>query len=418
MIQWFRLVFYIKLLSKKEDDEETEQEYLDAAATIRSQAIDRRLEEDATWLRRETKIVLLGAYGSGKDLIMRQMKVLYAEGYPQDERITYRYQVRTTVRLLIHAMVDLIKDTGINLPGELNQDFAILLNEIETVQTDTITPAGVRAVQNIWESESFSTLYVRNFEMDFPLYAPYFATQIERISAEDYIPTEADIIRLNTGIGAIQELRFTWDELDVHLFNIGRRYLPDSFKARWFHQLENATALVYTVDVSTYDRAYVGTKTPLFDDFATFENWIQNPLFANSSIILLLNNFTRFREKLPHSPLETFFPDYYPSVTVDAETSARQYILKRFKDVNVNRLSIYSFWVDLDMSDNQHLYAALKKTLNHIQVRKARGEVGSASAVTSAPQSRGKEIYEIGRSRSGTLNELSRSGTVTSSSAV
>jgi guanine nucleotide-binding protein G(i) subunit alpha len=389
MIQWMRYLYYIKLLREEPEHTPTEEDYEIAAASSRSDAIDRALQHDATTLRRETKLVMMGNVNSGKELIMHQMKVLYADGYyPLEERTPYRYAVLSTVRLLIHSIIDLLKDTGINLPSELNQHFAILLHEVETVDMSQMTEDAVKAIQAIWSCPEFSTLYVRNFEIDFPQYAPYFAQELARIASPDYVPSEADIMRLNQSIGGIKELRFNWDELDVHLFNING-FVPAHFRKRWFHQLEGATSLVYTVDVSHYDRPYLGqsTESQLLDDFANFESWAASESFANSSIILLLNNFTRFREKLPYSPLQTFFPDFIPS-EADPETSARQYILRRFKDVNRNRLSIYSFWVDLDLSDNTHLYAALKKTLQHIQQRKAREEVWNASSTTMGSGSR------------------------------
>lgn len=408
MLQWFRYLFYIKLFRRGGPVPPTEQDYVNEAAMVRSQAIDRRLEEDATWLRRETKVVLMGAANSGKELIMRQMKVLYADGYPKDERLNFRYAVRSTVRLLIHAIIDLIKDTGISLSGPLEEDFAILLHEVETVDIAHITPAAVDSVQNIWDSDIFSTLYVRNFEIDFPQYSPYFANEIQRIAADDYIPIEADIIRLNHSMGGIKELRFAWDELDVHLFNISG-YIPEQFRKRWFHQLDNATALVYTVDISTYDRPYLGqpTSSQLQADFLDFDAWANSPAFANSSIILVLNNFSRFREKLAHSPLRTFFPDFEATGEADREMEARQYVLQRFKELNRNKLSIYSYWVDLDMSDNQHLYAALKKSLQHIQRRKARSEVWSAMEAASRTGStsvgRGGDLSTIGSVTVGTF---------------
>ena len=435
MIQWFRLLFYIKLLGRGPEVLPTEEDYLEAAAAMRSEAIDRQLETDELSLRRETKLVLVGQPNSGKELVMRQMKVLYADGYPISERHQYRPAVRSTVRLLIHSIIDLIKDTGIPLPSPLSTDFAVLLHEVETSDPAALSPAAVTATASIWSAPLFATLYLQNFEIDFPQYAPYFADSITRIADADYVPSEADIIRLNASTGGIKELRFAWDELAVHLFNISG-FIPDQFRKRWFHQLENATALVYTVDVATYDRPYLGhsAESQLLDDFATFESYVNSPKFAGSSVILLLNNFTRFREKLPHAPLESFFPDFVnpartksahakspqsksptlnsnsnsnskanananaksptpiPTATATAaddpdrpddtaqselETAARQYILQRFKAVNRARLSIYSFWVDLDMSDNQHLYAALKKTLVHVQQRKARSEVWS-----------------------------------------
>jgi guanine nucleotide-binding protein G(i) subunit alpha len=433
MIQWFRYLYYIKLLQKEPAHPPTEEDYEIAAANIRSDAIDRALQQDATTLRRETKLVMMGDRDSGKELIMNQMKVLYADGYyPVEERKPHTYAVRSTIRLLIHSIIDLLKDTGISLPSELNQHFAILLHEVETVVLPRITAEAVKAVQAIWACSEFSTLYVKNFEIDFPQYAPYFAQEIERIADDEYIPTEADMMRLNQAFGGIRELRFNWDELDIHLFNVSgygkfmsiyvsdqllipyaSHYFSGNFRKRWHHQLDGATALVCTIDVSRYDKPYLGqsTESQLLEDFANFELWAASEKFANSSIILLLNNFTRLREKLPYSPLETFFSDYEPSET-DPETSARQYILKRFKDVNRNHLSIYSFWVDLDLSDNTHLYAALKKTLQHIQQRKAREEVWNASnnTVASGARSATGLAGKLIPTRSGTSSRK-RSGT-------
>lgn len=413
MIQWFRYLYYIKLLRNEPEHAPTEEDYEIAAANIRSAAIDRALQQDATTLRRETKLVMMGALSSGKELIMNQMKILYADGYyPVEERKPYTYAVRSTVRLLIHSIIDLLKDTGISLPSELNQQFAILLHEVETVTVPQITTEAVKAVQAIWTCPEFSTLFVQNFEIDFPQYAPYFAQEIARIATDDYIPSEADMMRLNKAFGGIKELRFNWDELDIHLFNING-YIPSNFHKRWLHQLDGATSLVCTIDVSRYDQPYLGqaTESQLLEDFANFETWAASETFSNSSVILLLNNFTRFREKLPYSPLDTFFSDYAPSET-DPETSARQYILKRFKAANRNHLSIYSFWVDLDLSDNTHLYAALKKTLQHIQQRKAREEVWNVSNTTMGSGTRSATglAGKLIPTRSGTSSRK-RSGT-------
>lgn len=406
-IQGLRLSYYRKFKRKDEIQEPTEKDYDNAAAAIRSEAIDRALQEDSMTLRRETKLMLMGQDNSGKDLIMHQVKVLYAEGYySSEDRMKFRDAVRSTTRLLIHAMIDLLRDTGINLSKTLSHDFAILLDEVDLVDMNCITIEAAAAVQNLWASVEFSSMYLKNFEIDFPQYAPYFAQEVKRIASKDYVPTEADIIRLNHSVGGIKELRFNWDELDVHLFNLNG-YIPDQFRKRWLHQFDSVTSLVYTVDVSSYDRPFYGqtTKSQLLEDFASFESWVTLPKFADSTVILLLNNFTRFRDKLRYSPLETLFPDYVPSVS-DPDSSARQYILKQFKNVNRNQISIYSFWVDLDMSDNQHLYAALKKTLQHIQQRKARSEVWQKS---EASKSSGAGL--TGKFANSSLNLRSRSGT-------
>lgn len=369
----------------------TGEDYENAAAVIRSKAIDRALQEDATALRRETKIVLMGANQSGKHLIMRQMKALYAGGYYTiEERISYCQAVRSTIRLLIQAIIDLLEDAGISLTEDLTRDYAILLQEVETTNAQQITAAGVQAVENIWASPIFIKLYIRNIEIHFPQYASYFAHEISKISKDDYVPSEADIMRLHQVEGGIKELRFDWDELDVHLFNIGGR-IPHQFHKRWFHQLEGTASLVYIVDVSLYDKPLLSSSTTTTAAADTPTSWLQNELtifeelvnwdnLADSSIILILNNFTRFCEKQKYTPLSTMFPDYTPSSATDPTTSARQYILRRFKQLNHSDLPLYSFWVDLDSADNQALYAALKKSLLHTQQLKASKEVMSMGA--------------------------------------
>jgi guanine nucleotide-binding protein G(i) subunit alpha len=236
-------MFHMKVARNELDSEEDPH----ATAVNRSEAIDRALQREATTLGRETKIVLVGQTTSGKDLIMHQMKVLYAEGYySAEERTKYRYAVWQVVRGLMYSITNLLKDTGVVLPAELNKDFAILLHEVETPKEEGITLEAVKAINNIWSSSEFSILYVRNYEIDFPQYAPYFAQEARRIADKDYVPSEADIIRLNQSMRGINELRFNWDELDVHLFNI-KGYVPQHFRERWFHQLEGATALIYTM---------------------------------------------------------------------------------------------------------------------------------------------------------------------------
>jgi len=386
----------------------SDEEYEQHAAADRSEAIDRALQRAADSLQHETKLVLVGGVNSGKDLIMHQLKVLYAEGYySAEERMKYRYQVYQVVYALIHSITTLLKDTGVILPAELNPDFAVLLHELDA-GTENMTPEVVKAITRIWSCSEFARIYVKNFEIDFPQYAPYFAQEVPRIAEEDYIPIEADIIRLNQSMRGIKELRFNWDELDVHLFNI-KGYVPQHFRERWFHQLEGATSLIYTVDMSLYDKpnAKRGGESLLLSEVAAFESWVNEPAFAGSSIILILNNFNRFIGKMPYSPLEKMFPDYIPNES-DPEGSARQYILRRFKNMNHQGLPIYSFWVDLDSSDNKQLYEALKITIAQIQQRKGmpeRSRAGTTATESSVPSTKSLP-HKLRPSRSRSLSKL------------
>ncbi|EMD68166.1 hypothetical protein COCSADRAFT_133578 [Bipolaris sorokiniana ND90Pr] len=391
-VQWLKLLFNKKSAQNPLDRNvsPSDANYEHVEAINRSEAIDRALQREATNLRHETKLILVGKINSGKDLLMHQLKMLYAEGHqPANERIKHRCQIIQVVYSLMQSMADLLKDTGVSLPSELNQHFATLLNELEA-GNEGITPDAAKAIDRLWSSPQFSKLYDHNFEIDFPQYAPYFAQEVARIADQDYVPTEADIIRLNQSMRGIKELRFNWDELDIHLFNIKEGF-PDQFRERWFHQLEGAAALMYTIDVSLYDKPSPTqpNESLLMDEFRSFESWISQPGFSTSSIIIIFNNYTRFTRKMPHSPLEKFFPDYSSSKS-EPEVSARQYIMRHLKTVNHRGLFFYSFWVDLDTSDNKQLYSALKTTLAQIQQRRTQEEAQSSTRPTQDSEGHSK----------------------------
>lgn len=136
-------------------NEESEQ----ITAATRSEAIDRALLREATNLRHETKLVLVGNTQSGKELIMHQLKVLFTEGYHStEERLKYRPATYQVVQSLISSITNLLKDTGVKLSTELSHDFAILLHELDA-DKDGITSDAVKAITRIWSCPEFSKIY-------------------------------------------------------------------------------------------------------------------------------------------------------------------------------------------------------------------------------------------------------------------
>ncbi|KAJ2565162.1 guanine nucleotide-binding protein subunit alpha [Coemansia sp. RSA 1822] len=70
-----------------------------------------------------------------------------------------------------------------------------------------------------------------------------------------------------------------------------------------------------------------------------FDSICNSRWFVKTSIILFLNKMDIFREKLPHSPMRKYFPDYDGGNDADV---ASEYILKRF--------------VSLNQSEAKHIY--------------------------------------------------------------
>lgn len=103
-----------------------------------------------------------------------------------------------------------------------------------------------------------------------------FFDEAKRITAQDYIPNEADVLRARTKTTGIYETRFTMGQLSIQcvqstpfkLVAHGREYLfifPPPFsmfdvggqrseRKKWIHCFENVTSIIFCVALSEYDQ--------------------------------------------------------------------------------------------------------------------------------------------------------------------
>jgi guanine nucleotide-binding protein subunit alpha len=115
--------------------------------------------------------------------------------------------------------------------------------------------------------------------------------------------------------------------------------------SKHMHYLEDSLAIIFFYDMAVYN--HMSLSIPGANAFNTavkqFRSATKSKWFAKSSIILFLNNVTKFREKILHSPLGNYFPDYPGDVS---NTSAAEYIVQRFTKANEASLPMYVHWVD------------------------------------------------------------------------
>lgn len=114
---------------------------------------------------------------------------------------------------------------------------------------------------------------------------------------------------------------------------------------KWIHQFEACKSIVFFVDLSQYDEYYPEepTQNKIIESLSLFGSVINSTWFHRASIILLLCNVGRFKEKLQSKPLVNFFPDYTGGSDFNR---AAKYILSRFNHLNHGCLNLYSFFCD------------------------------------------------------------------------
>jgi guanine nucleotide-binding protein G(i) subunit alpha len=92
--------------------------------------------------------------------------------------------------------------------------------------------------------------------------------------------------------------------------------------------------IVFVASLSDYNKLlYEDHKTNRMEDsLTTFEEIINNSFFKNSTIVLLLNKYDIFKEKIDKFPLQEYFPEYKGG----NEESAYEFIKQMYLDKDCN----------------------------------------------------------------------------------
>ncbi|PMD22773.1 G-alpha-domain-containing protein [Hyaloscypha hepaticicola] len=303
-------------------------------------------------MSKECNVLLLGDRDCRRTFI-KSMQIAHSGGFTSEERRNYREVVVSNIVCVMEAA---------------KRHAKILSQEIEKIQAGDrkITIDGAAAVQGLWEDKEL----VRRFLTETGgLADSYFVEEILRIARPDYLPTDADILKLRSVAprkAGIQEFTFEMGSLSLHIFDIS---CQRSERRKWIHHFENTISIVYCVDISQYDERVVedSNEATLTEGLMLFGSVINSRWFSRVSIILLLCNIGHFKEKLRSKPLVNYFPDYSGRSDFG---KASKYRLWWFNQVNRSHLNLYPHLCEpSDVSNMRLVLSAVKETVLHNATR-------------------------------------------------
>ncbi|KAH8554920.1 G-protein alpha subunit [Umbelopsis sp. PMI_123] len=306
----------------------------------RSHEIDKQLEEDNKRLKQECKLLLLGSGESGKSTIVKQMKIIHQDGYSTDELLSWRLCIYKNLIESAKDLVNALEIVDIQFEVRHNKRHAQVIQEYAT-PTDpkhNFSPEIIVSIESIWHDPVIKSVLDRGgsefYIMDS---APYFLSEVRRLSEANYVPTVADVLRARLKSTGILETRFTMGQLSIHMFDVGGQR---SERKKWIHCFEAVTSIIFCVALSEYDQVLLeeSKQNRMLESLILFESVINSRWFVRSSIILFLNKVDIFKTKIAKVPMERYFPDYTGGNDV---TKGARYILWRFNQANRMKLTIY-----------------------------------------------------------------------------
>lgn len=296
----------------------------DPEATARSKEISRKLRTDRKAIDKNLKLLFLGAGESGKSTVMKQLRCIFGEGFDLDELSSYKpivyYNVVSSARVLILAA----ESFGYAIDPQFDK-------LIEWVKNDNLRTIGIQMslalqLKELWEQEPIQNAYARRNELQLPDSAKYCFTNVERIAADEYVPTPEDCIHMRSKTTGIVEFYFETNGTSFNVVDVGGQR---SERRKWIHCFQNVTAIVFFVALSEYDMTLVEDRNVnrMHESLALFRDIINSKWFTETALILFLNKKDLFKIKILEKDLTVCFPDYKGGKNYSA---AAKYIEQQF----------------------------------------------------------------------------------------
>ncbi|XP_041695422.2 guanine nucleotide-binding protein subunit alpha-11 [Coregonus clupeaformis] len=290
--------------------------------------IQRILRQQKKRERKEIKVLLLGTGESGKTTFIRQMRIIHGSGFSEEERRDFTKLIYQNIFTAVKAMTQAMTTLRLPYAYPENEMNARCVQDVDTVQVTQLDRGYVDAICRLWADPGLRVCYSRRSEYQLLDSTEYYMTNLDRISAPDYIPTAQDVLRVRFPTTGIHDYSFTVKTITLRIVDVGGQ---KSERRKWIHCFQDVTSLIFLASLSEYDQVLEERETDkrMDESLALFYTTIHSPWFLNTSIILFLNKTDILADKIQASDLQKYFPGF-TGKRRDAQ-DAMKYIQKMYE---------------------------------------------------------------------------------------
>eukprot|EP00276_Gloeochaete_wittrockiana_P015143 CAMPEP_0184341034 /NCGR_PEP_ID=MMETSP1089-20130417/9679_1 /TAXON_ID=38269 ORGANISM="Gloeochaete wittrockiana, Strain SAG46.84" /NCGR_SAMPLE_ID=MMETSP1089 /ASSEMBLY_ACC=CAM_ASM_000445 /LENGTH=346 /DNA_ID=CAMNT_0026669139 /DNA_START=211 /DNA_END=1248 /DNA_ORIENTATION=+ len=304
---------------------------VDKVTVDKSRKIDQQIARDRREYNEEIKILLLGTGDSGKSTIAKQMKIIHLKGFSDEERTVFKQHVYVNVIRPIQALIAASQRLELSFDPSVAPHVETLSQIVLGYNTTIMyTKEVADSVQAVWEDPITQQIVSSSSEFRLNDSGPYFLANCQKFWPAAYIPDEGDILRVRTKTTGISETFFTIKKRNFRMVDVGGQR---NERKKWIHCFTSVTAIIFCVAMNEYDLFLEEDSqvNRMHESLKLFGDIINNTWFLSTNIILFLNKYDLFEEKVRKIDLVVCFPNYAHAFDV---SKARDYIRTKFEKEN------------------------------------------------------------------------------------
>jgi len=341
----------------------------DAQEKARSRDLEKEIQNAHKEEESIHKLLLLGAGESGKSTLFKQMIQIYGKGFPEEERKNYRPIVCQNVVQCILTLCDQLNEHKTSTSLSSKATAALEFVRENSTSVEEMNSEMAAHIKRVWAQPCIKEVYELRSNFQLPDSAAYFLDKVDEMGAEDYVPSQQDVLRSRVRTTGIVENEFIIDESRFKMYDVGGQR---NERKKWIHCFEGVTAVIFVAAISEYDQVlyeHEGTNR-LQEALELFGSICNSRWFQDTSIILFLNKADLFKDKLKKVPLKKFFDEFDSGADFKAGC---EFMEEQFLGMNKNpKKQIYVHVTTATDTDTmEKVFGAVKDIVIKDSLRKA-----------------------------------------------
>jgi len=292
----------------------------------RTREIDRQMQQEKRVDEEIIKLLFLGAGGSGKSTLFKQLRLLHGDGLGEEER---RNNTSNIYQNLLDGMKSLVEgneelhDLGEQSPQGVESvtelcDTAIAeyINSLNT--TEKITEKTADYFKQAWKDPGIQQTWANRSKLQVQDSVKYFIDHIDRIASDGYVPTKDDVLHVRNRTSGIIEENLTIKGRPFLIVDVGGQR---SERRKWTNCFDHVTGLIFVASLASYNQLLFEDENTnrMSESLKVFGDTLTKKAFKKCCVILFLNKSDLFREKIGMWPITSCFPHYNGPFTEAAQ---------------------------------------------------------------------------------------------------
>ncbi|KAJ3451497.1 guanine nucleotide-binding protein g(o) subunit alpha [Anaeramoeba flamelloides] len=305
----------------------------------KNERIDKSLQKDSNNLDQQIKLLLLGSGGSGKTTLIKQIHLIYKDGFDPLLKELYKKTIRKNLVIHTVELIEGMKRVNLSLQPQSKLIASKLIN-FKREYCDETTPNLKKVIKFLWKDPNVKRAFQLRSVLQIPETHGYYLNNIDRITEENYVPSETDILKCRIPTTGVNTVDFNLEGLTWTIVDVGGQR---SERRKWIHQFESVQTIIYIVAISEYDQKLYENENVnrLKEAFDLFETTINNEYFEKTNCVLLFNKMDLFEEKIKKVPLSECFSEYKDG---SDSSQAKKFISNKFLEIfETRKRKIWSY---------------------------------------------------------------------------